>query len=674
MYLLNTATLELHRFDKGTKVPPYAILSHVWGPDEQTFRETPLVKDSHGRRGVLQRASDRAFRRPSKKVRHACARALTDGYRWLWTDTTCIDAANSAELSEAINSFFELYAHAAMCYAYLADVPPRADAHAPRSAFRASRWFRRVWTLQELIAPASVIFLAADWTPLGAKWRLAPLIEAITGIDRLVLTHKRPLEQVSVACRMSWAARRESRREEDRAYSLMGIFGVCMPTIYGERGRSAFIRLQEEIIKRSDDQSIFAWGAALHDYGAGTFVSHVRDHDYEPQADLETLFASSPSDFTDCADVSPIPLAEFAQRLDLVKENVPVYTATAAGVRTTLPVVPVGQTSTAFDAAMLGLLSCVDGHGRLVALFLRTHPRTSHKLFVGGYVSRGSRVNTYCRTTRLAAHEHHLLLLSRLQEVIIHSFGFTFARASSYSASSYAASSSSSPSSAGSSSAASSARHSLIFFEPPCTVRIAPAARKALARMGFLAPVLPARGFRLACAGEARAISFIGYESFTVHFGVCAVEQGAGATQRAQLWAAATFDGGSDLDSLLVSQSGCGDCEDGHGGHGGHDGEDGERTLAERGADVCPDESMLVQYWKDHRRAFGNGSREVRLAFHYPCRLSSSDSVSERGIAEVYELDITFRGYYHKAERRRYKSSAKSYTIGSVSASRVKGH
>jgi hypothetical protein len=57
---------------------------------------------------------------------------------------------------------------------------------------------------------------------------------------------------------MSWASRRVTTRIEDMAYSLMGLFGVQMPLLYGE-GRNAFLRLQLEILKMSDDESIFAW-------------------------------------------------------------------------------------------------------------------------------------------------------------------------------------------------------------------------------------------------------------------------------------------------------------------------------------------------------------------------------------------------------------------------------
>lgn len=58
---------------------------------------------------------------------------------------------------------------------------------------------------------------------------------------------------------MSWAEGRETTVPEDRAYSLMGIFDVNMPLIYGEGGTKAFRRLQEEIARMSSDLSIVAW-------------------------------------------------------------------------------------------------------------------------------------------------------------------------------------------------------------------------------------------------------------------------------------------------------------------------------------------------------------------------------------------------------------------------------
>ncbi|KAK0722644.1 hypothetical protein B0T26DRAFT_628827, partial [Lasiosphaeria miniovina] len=58
---------------------------------------------------------------------------------------------------------------------------------------------------------------------------------------------------------MSWASRRQTTRPEDIAYCLMGIFNVNMSMLYGEGGTKAFIRLQEGILRESDDQTILAW-------------------------------------------------------------------------------------------------------------------------------------------------------------------------------------------------------------------------------------------------------------------------------------------------------------------------------------------------------------------------------------------------------------------------------
>ncbi|KAF4923443.1 Vegetative incompatibility protein HET-E-1 [Colletotrichum viniferum] len=124
--------------------------------------------------------------------------------------------------------------------------------------FWESRWFTRGWTLQELIAPGNIIFYGCDWEMLGTKTALLTAIsEQITKIPRKCLTKKKPLSSFNIAQRMSWASSRVTTRPEDQAYCLLGLFGVNMPLLYGE-GSKAFVRLQEEIVKVSDDQSIFA--------------------------------------------------------------------------------------------------------------------------------------------------------------------------------------------------------------------------------------------------------------------------------------------------------------------------------------------------------------------------------------------------------------------------------
>src|SRR5436305_14020439 len=54
---------------------------------------------------------------------------------------------------------------------------------------------------------------------------------------------------------MSWAAKRKTKREEDAAYSLLGIFDIHMPPIYGEGWKKALVRLHKEIKESLKDKS-----------------------------------------------------------------------------------------------------------------------------------------------------------------------------------------------------------------------------------------------------------------------------------------------------------------------------------------------------------------------------------------------------------------------------------
>jgi hypothetical protein len=167
------------------------------------------------------------------------------------------DKTSNVELTEAINSMFLWYRSAQVCYVYLADVPSGEEPGPKSSKFRKSRWFTRGWTLQELLAPLSVVFFGDDWAEIGTKASLCDVISDITGVSSQVLSTEYSGE-ISVAQRMSWASKRETTRAEDMAYCLMGLFGVKMQLIYGE-GEFAFIRLQLEILRQSDDHSIFVW-------------------------------------------------------------------------------------------------------------------------------------------------------------------------------------------------------------------------------------------------------------------------------------------------------------------------------------------------------------------------------------------------------------------------------
>ena len=245
MRLLNTSTLQFHEYFEPI-IPDYAILSHRWEAEELTYQEVLHHQNVH--------------KAGWNKVKQCCSFAASRGFDLVWIDTCCIDKTSSAELTEAINSMFRWYKEASECYAYLCDVTGSHETEVQRDqALKKSEWFTRGWALQELLAPSSVFFVANDWrTILGSVSSLAFLISAITGIGVIYLLKRKDLFSASVATRMSWMSKRQCTRIEDLAYSLMGIFNVHMPTLYGE-GQTSFLRLQLEILKMSNDESIFAW-------------------------------------------------------------------------------------------------------------------------------------------------------------------------------------------------------------------------------------------------------------------------------------------------------------------------------------------------------------------------------------------------------------------------------
>lgn len=242
MRLINVHTLDFEEFE-GQKVPQYAILSHRWEDEEVLFEHT-TDGSADQKKGAV-------------KIKSCCHQARRDSIQYVWVDTCCIDKSSSAELSEAINTMFRWYQNAKVCYVYLSDVDATADDSHFERIFKKSVWFTRGWTLQELIAPNSTLFFNSHWVYIGSlhDLRLQDLVVDVTSIPSMVLSHEWPLSNLPIAQRMSWAANRRTTRVEDRAYSLMGIFDINMPMLYGE-GENAFRRLQEEIVRRSNDRSV----------------------------------------------------------------------------------------------------------------------------------------------------------------------------------------------------------------------------------------------------------------------------------------------------------------------------------------------------------------------------------------------------------------------------------
>ncbi|PPJ60847.1 hypothetical protein CBER1_07233 [Cercospora berteroae] len=272
MRLLHTETRQLREFLDGNPPNEYFTLSHRWTGDEISYKEycKGTKVDSPG----------------YKKVEDCCKfLQAKHGSSWVWIDTICIDKRSSAELSEAINSMWEWYWGAKTCYAYLADVDISPGSEHENvcdesymkeleSQLRNSEWFCRGWTLQELLAPRRVQILNQNWQILGHKEaqdgldflrvgargpNLNVVLSGITAIGEQYLEDRWTIQnRASIACRMSWASRRKTTKREDQAYCLLGIFNINMPLLYGER-EGAFRRLQEELIRTSNDQSIFGW-------------------------------------------------------------------------------------------------------------------------------------------------------------------------------------------------------------------------------------------------------------------------------------------------------------------------------------------------------------------------------------------------------------------------------
>jgi tetratricopeptide (TPR) repeat protein len=232
---------------RGKTIPPYAILSHRWSDSEI------LIEDISNR---TYKKKEEGYR----KLQFCAERAAQDELQYFWIDTCCIDRWNNNERSKAINSMFQWYKDAARCYVFLSDVSVSTKTEPIQcsdweASFRASAWFTRGWTLQELISPVLVEFFSREGHRIGDKASLDQLLHDITGIP-LAAMRNCPLYEFSTSERRRWVENRRTKEEEDIVYCLLGILGVSMPTAYGEGEESARSRLQAELEGASDALSI----------------------------------------------------------------------------------------------------------------------------------------------------------------------------------------------------------------------------------------------------------------------------------------------------------------------------------------------------------------------------------------------------------------------------------
>lgn len=364
MRLINTSSLELEAFNDEQDVE-YAILSHRWEDGEVSLQDF-VASNSKTTRGFT-------------KIKCACSKAQEHGWKYMWIDTCCIDKTSSAELSEAINSMYRWYDSATTCYAYLSDIESLED-------LEKSIWFDRGWTLQELIAPKDLRFYNRYWKYVGSKYDLTNRIFRRTKIPERILLGEKPAT-CSIAARMSWAANRVTTRSEDIAYCLMGLFDVNMPMLYGE-GAKAFVRLQEEIVKISDDQSIFAWP--------------------QQSQDPVGILATSPRLFESCADLYSTERASEAEP----------YSMTNAGLSIRLPVIPWAMHT------YIATLQCGNAYSyrhnvRTGILIARTSRQKQ-------YVRIGQAYMTNWNVERRSIPILPLLLLQRTEQVRISNYFYGF--------------------------------------------------------------------------------------------------------------------------------------------------------------------------------------------------------------------------------------------------------
>ncbi|KAI0674596.1 hypothetical protein C8Q78DRAFT_605490 [Trametes maxima] len=405
IHLINETQWRFHEVTNPNTVP-YAILSHVWDYAGDGTPIEPTYQD-------LLNATD--FLSPARhgdkfsKLREFCRIAFKHKYSFVWADMCCIDKTSSTELSEALASMYHWYRCASVCYAYLRDVPT-VD-------FSRSVWFERGWTLQELIAPISLVFLSGKWVIIGSRDSYAPHISSITNIPSPVLTQEKDVHTFSVACRMSWAAKRKTTKPEDRAYSLMGLFGVRLPVLYGD-GSYAFIRLQEEILRRIPDPTLFAWGTSL---SYKSDILHIFDQPHvsclpfttatelhvrnpspsDPGQRHRYLLAASPDDFCYSGlrlnskhghfDSSPITIAPARS---LMRGGGPpsVMIDSFNALRMTVPLAALSVDRQTNPQYLLAFLGCENAKGEPLALFLSrggrgaSHGRSSDHAYwiIGG--------------------------------------------------------------------------------------------------------------------------------------------------------------------------------------------------------------------------------------------------------------------------------------------------
>ena len=224
----------------------YGMFSHKWENNESLFEM------------VTRTAVYGLEESPTHhKLRMFCKIVQDAGLHWAWSDTCCINKADHFVLQEALVSMFKWYEGSTVTVVFLHDVPSLS--------LMDSIWNKRAWTFQEYHASKVVRFYTKYWTLYRnidvPNHKESPEIisemENAMGVSARALKALRPgLE--SIREKLCLASTRESYYVEDAAYSLLGIFAVTLPVVYGE-GNKSLGQLLAKLLTSSGDTGILAW-------------------------------------------------------------------------------------------------------------------------------------------------------------------------------------------------------------------------------------------------------------------------------------------------------------------------------------------------------------------------------------------------------------------------------
>ncbi|KAF8417602.1 hypothetical protein L210DRAFT_3580675, partial [Boletus edulis BED1] len=243
----------------------YVTLSHVWQGKEPSFQDVNQASS------VWELDSSPL----NDKLRKFCEVVRSDGYRWAWSDTCCIDKTISSVLNQSLTMMYKWYEASAATFILLEDV----ESPSALGDLTDSIWMLRAWTAQELLAARVIRFYNRDWKPYLGDIRsnhkdspeiIQELADAI-GIARKTIIAFNP-DDLSVREKLRLASKRNATVDEDIAYSLIGIFKSDIQPRYGE-GDAALGHLLEEIVSSSGEVTVLAWTGKSSSYNSCLPVS-----------------------------------------------------------------------------------------------------------------------------------------------------------------------------------------------------------------------------------------------------------------------------------------------------------------------------------------------------------------------------------------------------------------